>query len=272
MREHDVSSIGKDRSGEFREENSLARFNNHLPPENIFGHTKKLQYILRHLEKIVQRNPQARILDFGCGNGAAVSRYLIAALPDNSSYFGVDIHSDSVAHANANFGKRNAVFFDEIPDGAFDAVVYADVLEHLDRPVETLSAHQKLLKPGGEILGSIPNGIGPFEIESAIDRRFKLSQRIASLMQRTRGKDLNSIPYNSDSGHLQFYRKNEFVGILSRSGFETVEFKNGTFFGAMVTERFLRYGGQPLMRANTAIAEVLPHWAVSTWLFRARRI
>ena len=112
MRDHDVRL--DDRASVIEQGSSSE--NNHIPAgrdlplENIFGHTKKLQYILHHLAEVVRRNPQARILDFGCGNGSAVSQFLIAALPDTSSYTGVDIHPESVAHANAHFGKKNAVF------------------------------------------------------------------------------------------------------------------------------------------------------------------
>src|SRR5690606_13098730 len=104
--------------------------------------------------------------------------------------------------------------------------------------------HHDLLNPGGIIMGSIPNGIGPFEIESAIDRRLHISSGIASIMNRVRGRK-DAIPYNSDSGHLQFYRKAPFLAMLGAAGFDVTDFRNGVFFGAMVTERVLRLGGQP---------------------------
>ena len=243
-----------------------------LPPENIFGHTKKLTYILDHLRQVTERNPSATVLDFGCGNGSAVSQYIIGALPETATYIGVDIHPESVAHANKHFGKPNARFTNVLPEaGTCDMIVYADVLEHLDQPLEMLSQHQRLLKPGGVIVGSIPNGVGPFEIESAIDRRFQISARIARARAKAGSRNAWAIPYNSASGHLQFYRKKPFLRMIEDAGFHVTEFKNGTFFGAMVTERVLRLGGEPLMRANTAVAKVLPYWAVSTWLFAAAR-
>ncbi|MCV3243671.1 class I SAM-dependent methyltransferase [Mesorhizobium sp. ZC-5] len=242
-----------------------------LPPENIFGHTKKLAYILDHLRQVAEKNPSATVLDFGCGNGSAVSQYIVGALREAATYVGVDIHTESIAYANKHFGKPNARFTNVLPEaGTCDMIVYADVLEHLDQPLEMLREHQRLLKPGGVIVGSIPNGVGPFEIESAIDRRFQISRRIARARSKAAG-NTSAIPYNSDSGHLQFYRKKPFLRMIEDAGFHVTEFKNGTFFGAMVTERVLRLGGTPLMRANTAVAEVLPYWAVSTWLFAARR-
>ncbi|NJO33949.1 MAG: methyltransferase domain-containing protein [Rhodospirillales bacterium] len=239
--------------------------------EHLRAH-QKLKYIRDHLADVFQRSPEARVLDFGCGNGSAVSQYLISTLPSTATYIGVDIHPASIEHANAHYSRPNAVFVDSVPNDCFDAIVYADVLEHLDQPLQTLSLHQANLKPCGTIVGSIPNGIGPYEIENAIDRRFKVSQRVAAVMTRVRGNTKSAVPYNSESGHLQFYRKGEFVRLLASAGFRVIDFKNGTFFGAMITERLLRFGGEPLMRANAAVAEALPFWAVSTWLFKAERL
>jgi 2-polyprenyl-3-methyl-5-hydroxy-6-metoxy-1,4-benzoquinol methylase len=238
-----------------------------LPPENIFGHTKKLAYILDAIGRVVARNPGALIVDYGCGNGEAVGRYIIDHIPPTARYVGVDIHQPSVDHANASFGRSNARFHTSEPNEPADVIVYADVLEHLGEPRLTLCRHADLLKPGGIIVGSIPNGLGPFELESALDRKLRLSERIARFMARVRRTAFEQPPYNSDSGHVQFYRKRPFITMLATSGFRLADFRNGTFFGAMVTERFLRVGGERLMRANSRVADYLPSWTVSTWLF-----
>lgn len=244
-----------------------------LPPENMFGHTKKLTYILSALADAVKSNPNATIVDFGCGNGSAVSQFIIRSLPESATYIGVDMHQASRDYATRHYARANASFQADMPDtpASIDAIVYADVLEHLDDPDAILAGHVPLLKPGGIIVGSIPNGVGPFELESALDRRFRLSERIAARMARKRGESAPAIPYNLESGHLQFYRKRPFVAMLGRSGLTMSDFRNGYFFGGMVTERVLRFGGAALKRANNAIANVLPHWMVSTWLFTAKR-
>jgi 2-polyprenyl-3-methyl-5-hydroxy-6-metoxy-1,4-benzoquinol methylase len=241
-----------------------------LPPENIFGHTKKLRYILNRIADVIRENPTATILDFGCGNGVAVAQYLIGALPETARYVGVDLHPASIEFASRHFGRSNATFTERLPD-ACDAIVYADVLEHLDEPAAILDAHARILRPGGIIVGSIPNGVGPFELESALDRRFRISARIASVMARVRGRPSDETPYNIDSGHVQFYRRRAFEQMLVDAGFHITDFRNGCFFGGMVTERVLRIGGQPLFRGNSAVAAYLPYWAVSTWLFSAAR-
>jgi 2-polyprenyl-3-methyl-5-hydroxy-6-metoxy-1,4-benzoquinol methylase len=244
-----------------------------LPAENIFGHTKKLRYILSAIERVVAARPDATIVDFGCGNGSAVSQYIIAALPNTARYVGVDLHQPSVDFANRHYAAENATFQTDAPfaPGSIDVIVYADVLEHVDDPDAILAQQAALLRQGGVVVGSIPNGIGPFELESALDRRFRISQRIASAMARLKRRNSATVPYNIESGHIQFFRKRSFIRMLQRAGLATVDFRNGCFIGAMVSERVLRHGGAPFMRFNTAVANVLPYWAVSTWLFTAER-
>jgi hypothetical protein len=59
--------------------------------------------------------------------------------------------------------------------------------------------------------------------------------------------------------------------MLESVGLSVTDFSNGTFFGAMLSERILRMGGPRIFRFNARIADRLPAWAVSTWLFSAQR-
>src|SRR5262245_54512830 len=148
-----------------------------LPPENIYGHTKKLKYILAEVGRIISADPSATILDFGCGNGVAVGQHIIPALPETARYIGVDVHEPSVAYANAHFANNHAVFSTRLPElGSYNMIIYADVLEHLADPLELLACHSNVLRQGGTVVGCIPNGWGPYEIESWLDRTFHLSQ------------------------------------------------------------------------------------------------
>src|SRR6185295_19104590 len=133
-----------------------------VPKENLSGHTKKLRFLLEHLEDVLRRGPgTATLLDFGCGNGSAVSRFLM--LP-GIRYHGVDVHPASLAHARERWGSPTATFTSEVPEGVvFDVLVYADILEHLDDPGALLRDHAARLAAGGLLLGSVPNGYGWFE-------------------------------------------------------------------------------------------------------------
>jgi SAM-dependent methyltransferase len=246
-----------------------------LPPENMSGHTKKLRFILDHLRRHIRHHgAPVNLLDFGCGNGAAVSRFLMI---DGVRYHGVDIHEPSLAHARRHFGGDHTVFLDEVPaDQAFDVLVYADIIEHLDEPVAVLKQHAAALEPDGVLIGSVPNGFGPFENEKRLDRWLKISA-ILDLPARIRRNTGNApppnpaaVPYNAESGHVQFFTRESLRSTLDRAGYRLCTFLNGAFLGAPLSERYL-FRGESIAQWNARVADRLPHWAVSTWLFTAEK-
>ena len=244
-----------------------------LPPENAYGHTKKLCFILDALDRQrARKNGPLRVLDFGCGNGVAVTQYLAA--PDIELH-GVDIHAASLEYARSHFASDKVHFHSEVPPHLmFDAIVYADVLEHLDVPAHTLRAHVRQLVPGGVIVGAIPNGHGPFEIEHKLERVFRL-QRLVSVLGRLRRRlrgEGNAVPtaappYNHESGHLTFFNRSSLERTLDAAGLKIEEFAHGSLFCGPWSTPFV--SGR-LASVNVRAADRLPHWLVSVWYFQAR--
>lgn len=248
-----------------------------LPPENAYGHTKKLRFILDALERQrARKGGPLRVLDFGCGNGAAVTQYLAA--PDIELH-GVDIHPSSLDYARSHFGSDRVHFHSAMPpDLTFDAIVYADVLEHLDVPAETLRAHVRQLAPHGVIVGAIPNGYGPFEIEHKLERVFRLQRLVAALgllRRRLRGDAgaasaaAAALPYNHESGHLTFFTRSALKCTMEAAGLTIQRFAHGSLFCGPWSTPFV--SGR-LAGANVRAADRLPYWLVSVWYFEARRM
>jgi len=248
-----------------------------LPPENVYGHTKKLRFILEILrQRLDARGGDINVLDFGCGNGSAVSQFLGL---HGVRYFGVDFHAPSLAYARAHFGGPDTSFVDRVPEGVvFDVLLYSDVLEHLDDPVGMIREHAEVLAPDGWLVGSVPNGYGPFENEKRLDRWLRLGA-ILDLPARVR-RTLRppppapadvGVPYNDESGHVQFFTRRTLQAVLREAGFRVREFRNGAFIGAPVSERYVLRGPRfPVW--NARVADRLPAWAVSTWYFVAERV
>ncbi len=242
-----------------------------LPPENAYGHTKKLRYILSRIaEHGREKEGRLRLLDFGCGNGQFISRYLISEQVD---YVGVDFHPASLVYAREHFGGPHAEFLSEVPeDRQFDIIVYADVLEHLAAPGDTLTAHARLLAPGGCMIGSVPNGFGPFEVEEWLNRKLRLSERIAALSIARRRLLRREVPppadrpYNHDSGHLVFFTRGHLHKEVAQAGLRIVDFRHGAFVGASISGSILKRSTS-LTDWNVRLADSLPAWAVSTWYF-----
>ena len=98
-----------------------------------------------------------RILDIGCNTGE-LARALAGS---GARVVGVEGDPAAASRAREACVRVHALDLDreEIPepDGSFDALVYADVLEHLIDPWKALSRHRRLLGPGGRSVISVPN-------------------------------------------------------------------------------------------------------------------
>ncbi len=244
-----------------------------LPSENIYGHTKKLRFIIDALQRQSARlGRRLRVLDFGCGNGAAVSQYIIETGCD---YVGVDIHEPSLTYAATHFGKDHVRFLTAVPAGEeFDAIVYADFLEHVSDPGAVLHVHSKFLAPGGIVVGSVPNGYGPYEIEQWLDKRLHLSAwlaKLSALKRRLLGQtpppsDAIGLPYNHESGHLVFFTRTMLRDVAAKSGLRIARFAHGAAIGASISGIALCRSAR-LIDWNARLADRLPYWGVSTWYF-----
>jgi len=92
---------------------------------------------LRVLQRALLRHvgpgaASARVLDVGCGPGVLGEWLHDRGVP----YVGVDVDSDL---------------------GEFDVIVASEVLEHIEERRELLAALRSYLKPGGELLLSVPS-------------------------------------------------------------------------------------------------------------------
>jgi len=99
----------------------------------------------------------SRVLDVGCGTGAITT--LIRDLR-RADVVGIEPHPDRARRASERgLNVLCGIYSDDVPKklGTFDAILFADVLEHLVDPIELLEKVKPALSPGGIILASIPN-------------------------------------------------------------------------------------------------------------------
>lgn len=107
-----------------------------------------------------------RILDLGCGEGGSVD--LFRARRPDAEWTGLDL-ADSPEVARRSRHDARFLAFDgvRIPlaDGAVDAILCRQVLEHAERPRELLAEAARVLRPGG-LLGGSTSQLEPYHSRS----------------------------------------------------------------------------------------------------------
>lgn len=96
------------------------------------------------------------LLDLGCRDGELTSNYMAG-----NRVTGCDIDRNALEIARGR--GINGVYADlnedlPFPDQSFDVVVTGEVLEHVMFPPMTVREIARVLRPGGMLVGSVPNG------------------------------------------------------------------------------------------------------------------
>ena len=113
-----------------------------------------------HAKILQQVRPSSMVLECGPADGV-MTRYLKEIL--HCTVYILELDADCYAHASnwADGGccanLEDSDWMDSLPDGAFDYILYADVLEHLRDPQVVLAKMKRFLKPDGVVLLSVPN-------------------------------------------------------------------------------------------------------------------
>jgi SAM-dependent methyltransferase len=144
------------------------------------------------------------VLDVGTSNGAHLTR----AAARSRWIVGFDYDARQLTNASAEIARRglaNArVFAGDVTghfpfrDAVFDAVLFLDVIEHVEPRVHVLREIHRVLKPDGRLLVSGPNR----------ETRWRATLRAAGLFAY------------SDPDHKIEYTRDEFLAELRAGGFE----------------------------------------------------
>jgi SAM-dependent methyltransferase len=144
-----------------------------------------------------------RVLEVGCARGG-LGRLLKAR---GHHVTGIELVPQAAAEARR---WLDAVVTADVeaagfpfPPGSFDAVVFADVLEHLVDPWRVLREAAGVLAPGGAVVASIPN-----------------LQNGDVLWRLARGKWEYRERGITDFGHLRFFTLGTIRGLFAQAGLE----------------------------------------------------
>ena len=138
----------------------------------------QIRYFGHSRPEVVALVPTARVLDIGCGAGR-----LGEAIKQRQQAWVSGIEFDAGAAAAARHRLDQVWQGDierldlEIPAGSFDAIVCADVLEHLVEPRRLLERARRWLAPEGRLVASLPNVRHHSVVSSLLEGNWSLRAR-----------------------------------------------------------------------------------------------
>jgi SAM-dependent methyltransferase len=146
-----------------------------------------------------------RVLDLGCRSGALTKHFL-----ERNSVVGLDVDAAALEKA-AKLGIEPVQANVEEPlpfDAAsFDAVVAGELLEHLQFPDELVGEIHRILRPGGVLVGSVPN-----------------AYRVQTRLRFLRGK-----PPEDDPTHLRMFSPHAIRELLRAFQDVGIDFVGGRY-------------------------------------------
>jgi len=135
-----------------------------------------------------------KVLDIGCRDGALTGYFV-----KGNRVTGVDIDSVALARAKESLGiETHQIDLNgdwAIPSGSYDAIVAAEVVEHLYYPQEVFRKVADVLAPGGVFAGTVPNA-------------FSFAHRMRYLLKQKRNTPL------MDPTHINHFTVNELRTLL----------------------------------------------------------
>jgi SAM-dependent methyltransferase len=167
--------------------------------------------------RLLPADTASRVLDVGCGDG----RHVAEAARRGCRAVGLDYDPSELARARARIGRHRVdlVVGDatRLPfrNGAFDAVICTETLEHLPDDVAAIREIARLLRPGGTLLGAVPSHFTEL-----------LYWRLSRGYWQTPG------------GHVRIYRPRELSRRLSEAGLRVTRVRYLHFIDSLIWLRF----------------------------------
>lgn len=119
----------------------------------------KIDYAtLKRLEVLSHYVSGEYVLDVGCRGGE-----MGKLLKPKTKYFGLDVGPASKSNPRVNYlskGITDPNIKNLYRKQKFDTIILAETLEHFSNPQLALENIYFLLKKGGKLVGSVPNGVG----------------------------------------------------------------------------------------------------------------
>lgn len=155
------------------------------------------------------------ILDVGCATGVNGNYLLdqkIATAVDGVEYDQAMAAFAKERYRNVYIGNLNlSDFLEQVENEVelYDIIICGDVLEHLMQPDKVVSVLQKMLKPDGKMIISLPN-ISHWELLIQIYYKGRFPRNERGIFDKT---------------HLSWFTKSDAINLFTSQGMELVSYK-----------------------------------------------
>lgn len=159
------------------------------------------------------------ILEVGCGDGSTLAE--LKRIGKAKRIVGIEIDAAAARRAKRVLDAiyQGDVERDRFPlrRGQFDFILFPDILEHLVDPWSVLKKMRAYLKPGGQIIVSVPN-VRHFSVLRDLVLRDDWAYSEAGIMDRT---------------HLRFFTRKTILAAITQAGYkvERLETNGGDLRG-----------------------------------------
>lgn len=222
---------------------------------------KRLDFIVSQTSKY--NKATSKVLDIGCGNGNI--SLALGSLGFNVR--GIDVDATSIQTATNTNTFANVAF--EVADAnkftitdEYDVVICSEVLEHLTHPQELVQSAYRILKPGGIMIVTVPNGYGPRETLMTKPMQWMMQKgytrqlvKVKKAFGYTNATEQSS---NPDLTHIQFYTRTSLTQMMEGAGFKQHAFAKADFFDRIFPYSMLANRISALQKLDCAVADVLP--------------
>jgi len=238
--------------------------------EDPYGTRKRFEFC----RDLVRELAPELVLDIGCGTGTQLTRPLARAFPD-IQFVGIDPDEVSIRYAQSQPSLPNLRFggtslLDSHPRA--DLIIASEVVEHVENPDQFLADLRKRLPENGRLVITVPNGYGPYEKVATLECLLRVL-RIYWVMRKFKrwvlGQPAPERAVMQDSlaisPHLNFFSSTALMQLFRNTGLRVIDYKPRSFVCGFGFDKILvRFG---LCDWNANIADRLPRWCSSAWMF-----
>lgn len=179
----------------------IVREVSYLEHGSTFMDRLRIRLVGNSVFRSVPKRHGLRILDLGCGFHA---NYLRALEPRLSHGVGVDFRVSDACRSNSKLRfvlTSIETALRDLPDAAFDVVLFISVLEHLSDPQDALRKCHRVLKKEGTLLINVPTWWAKPVLETSAFR-------------------FGTSPASEMDDHKMYYSKRDLWPLLVRAGFK----------------------------------------------------